>query len=139
MKIVFRIHYIPSLFPLRSKVNHHEPKPTPHHAQRRIRARKHQRQKLVPCSKYQPVHKRRVHHQRNRNGVVQQREAIQKKHPRPHWDGRKLLEGVQEEQEPGYRVDCFEREFRGGEQEWEEGDVACDCEGAEGGEIPSVC
>ena len=84
------------------------------------------------------MHQRAVHDQRDRNGVVQQREAVEQENARMDGHGREFLERVQEEDQPEDGVDCLYGELGGGEEQWEERDVAGDCERSEGAEVPAV-
>ena len=84
------------------------------------------------------MHQRTIHNQRNRDGIIHQREPIQQKHPRPPRNGRQSLKSEQKQHQPEDGVHCFDGEFSCGEEQREEGDVAGDGERAESAEVSKV-
>lgn len=81
---------------------------------------------------------RAVRDERDTDGNIQKREAIEEEYARAIRRRSQMVECEEEDEQPGEGVEDLDGELGGGVEEGEEGDVAGDGEGAEGAEVAAV-
>ncbi len=79
-----------------------------------------------------------VRDERDTDGDIQEREAIEEEHARAVRRRGQMIEGEEEDQQPSKGVEDLDRELGRGVKEGKERDVASDGEGAESTEISAI-